>query len=284
MNVAKRLIVIMSSLFLTASCGEPNVLTEFSQRDSDEALFQEAQKRLDEMKWTEALDIIDNQLSASYQAKTEVKDMRASVYAGKCGLTLFTFVANMGTSDSSTVFNFFMSGMRNKIVSPADCDTARDIIIATHGDFAQRPAQQNLNMAILGMAKAGAYLRSKLDQDGSGLGNGALDPAKDVCAPADFTDADVRETVLGFGLLVENLVAVSADLAGATVTQINDFKTQCGIALGFPGPAVPCTLTDATLIDNNINMFRSILNDPSIGVGSCALGDTPFTACPCDGI
>lgn len=283
MTILKRTFILLSTLFITASCGEPNVLTEFSKTDSDEALFLDAQKLLDEMKWADTLDILENQLSVAYRARNDVKDMRASAYAGRCGLTLFTFAANLGTSDSMSIFNFFMAGMKNKIVAPSDCNTARDIIVNTHGNVNQRTTQQNFNLAILGMAKAGAFLRANLDQDNAGLGDGIVDAGKDVCSAADVSDADVVEIVTGLGLIIENFAAVSSQLGGGTVTIIDDLNTACGIAIGFPGPAVTCDFTDAAFIGAHITEFRSILNADGIGVSSCNLGDTPFRACPCDG-
>lgn len=279
----KRLVIILSSLVLTTSCGEPNVLSEFSQKDGDESLFQEAQKKLDASEFSAAITILETKLTPAYRALNKVQDMRASSYAGRCGLTLFTFVSNLASSNNSTLFNFFMKAVQGKIVQPEDCKTAYQVMVDTYGDYSSRTSAQNFNIAILGMAQAGAYLRKNIDQDAAGLGDGALDAAKNICSAVVISDADVVNTFLGFGILLENITAISAELAGATVTEINDFKTQCGIALGFPGPPVPCALTDAAFITTNVGAFRSILNHPSVGAGSCGT-DTPFTACPCDGM
>jgi hypothetical protein len=271
----KRIGLILMSLMLTTSCVEPNVLSEFSQKDSDEALFVEAQKKLDATEWAATLDILENRLSSSYRAQNKVQDMRASAYAGRCGLLFFTFVNNLANSNSTALFNFFMKSVTGRAVNPADCQKSYQITVDTYGPYASRTSKQNFNVAILGMAKAGAFLRKTIDQDYGGAGDGFADAGVDICDDTILSDDDVADAFVGFGIVLENLAAVSTDLAGGTVTQINDFKDQCATVLGSP-----CSFTDRAFILSHALQFRSILNEPTLGVGNCTT-DTPFTACPC---
>lgn len=272
----KRICLILMSLMLTTSCVEPNVLAEFSQKDSDEALFLEAQKKLDAAEWTATLDILENQISSSYQAQNKVQDMRASAYAGRCGLLFFTFVDNLANSNSTTLFNFFMKSVTGRAVNPADCQKSYQITVNTYGPYASRTSKQNFNVAILGMAKAGAFLRKTVDQDYDGAGDGFADVGVDICDSSVLSDDDVADAFVGFGIVLENLVAVSTDLAGGTVTQINDFKNLCATVLGSP-----CQFTNRNFIMTHVNAFRSILNESSLGVGNCVKPAMPFMACPC---
>jgi hypothetical protein len=249
-----------------------------SSTNSDEALYFDAKKKIDNLDWTGAITIITTQMSTSYQQRVDVRQTLAGAYAGRCGLNIITLINNLSSSGSGTLFNFFMAAMENTVVTPADCDTAQTVM-ESFGTNAQRTSDQNLYMTLLGMAKSGAYLRKKADQDNGGLGNGSEDAGFDVCNAAQLTNADVTGAIVGLGLLINNFSAVSSLLGASTVTLVNNFNTTCQAMNG----GTACDLTDTTFISAHMTEFRSMLNDTTMGIGSCST-DTMFTACPCDGM
>lgn len=286
MNVVKRLLIITSILCMTTSCGNPtNVLGGMASRDSDAAVYEEARKKLDDREWDAAITMMTVDLSATYQARTDVKETLAGAYAGKCGLEFVTFVAGLASSNSiAQLYGFFMSAMKNKIVVPAACDSAQTIL-ESFGNAAARTADQNLFLTIIGMAKAGAWIRIKADQDNSGLGNGTMDAGFNPCNNVSFPDENVIKATVGLGLVLNNVTSISSRIAGSTLNDINTFNANCLVALQAIDPTVTtCDLTDVAFVTSKKALFRSLLNEGStIGFGGCTT-DTPFTACPCDGM
>ncbi|MNL14476.1 hypothetical protein D3C87_1354150 [compost metagenome] len=240
---------------------------------------------VDDREWDTAITMITVELSATYQARTDVKETLAGAYAGKCGLEFVNLATSLANSNSvSQLYGFFMSAMKNKIVVPAACDSAQTII-ESFGNSAARTADQNLFLTIVGMAKSGAWIRAKADQDLAGLGNGAMDAGFDPCNAVSFPDQNVIQATVGLGLVLNNVTTISSRLAGSTLNDINTFNSSCLAALQVLDPTVTaCDLTDVAFVTSKKALFRSLLNEgTTIGFGGCTT-DTPFTACPCDGM
>ncbi len=277
-------ISIMCLLFAT-SCDRPNALTKFSQTETDDALYIDAKKYIDNYQWTEAIDLMNGSLSAGFKTRADVRKTMASAYAGRCGLDFLSLVNNLGSSSSSLVFNFFMMAMRGRVVSPTDCDTAQSIMETFGATPAERTSEQNLFIVILGIAKSGAYLRDKADQDSAGIGDGQRDGGFDVCDDTSLPDANVVGAMVGFGLVMQNISSIAGQLGGGTAADITGLQDTCDTAMSvFLGTPTVCDFTDQEFITDNVTYFRSLLNDAdTLGIGSCN-GDPLFRGCPCDGI
>lgn len=284
MKFVRKLFIITMVLCMTTSCDKPNVLTDFSQTDTDEALYLEAKKKVDSRDWDEAIDIINNDISAAYRENVEVKETLAGAYAGKCGLDFVSLIQNLGMSSSAKLMTFFMGAMKNQIVSPADCDNAKTVM----DTIAVKDADQTLFYTILGMAKAGAWLRDKADQDNSGLGDGTIDAGFQPCKAAQLPDTNVVKAIVGVGMVIENISSVSSELDPSTVTDINNFSSTCVTALNAyldivsPGHPVvtTCDLSDETFVTTYKDAFRLLIDDgTSFGIGACM--NPLFQPCAC---
>lgn len=286
MILVKRLLIIISIVCVTTSCqNPPNVLGNMASTGGDAAIYEEARKKVDDREWDAAITMITVDMSAAYQARTDVKETLAGAYAGKCGLDFVNFVLGLSSSNSiGQLYAFFMSAMKNKIVVPAACDSAQTIL-ESFGNSTARTADQNLMLTIVGMAKAGAWIRIKADQDNSGLGDGAKDAGFNVCNAASFPDDNVIGATVGLGLVLNNIASVSSRIAGSTLNDINTFNANCLAALQLLDNTITsCDLTNVNFVTQKKALFRSLLNESStIGFGGCTT-DTPFTACPCDGM
>ena len=286
MSFVRRFFIIIFLLCLTTSCEEqPNLLKNLSSTDSDAAIYEDARKKVDQRDWDSAITMMTVDLSATYQARSDVKETLAGAYAGKCGLDFINLVNSLSNSSSvSQLYIFFMNAMKNKIVVPAACDSAQ-AIIESFGNSTVRTPDQNLFLTIIGMAKAGAWIRIKADQDNGGLGTGTMDAGFNPCDSTAFPDQNVIQATVGLGLVLNNVTTIASRLAGSTLNDINTFKANCVAAMHAIDPTVTtCDLTDVAFVTSKKALFRSLMNEGStIGFGGCTT-DTPFTACPCDGM
>ena len=286
MNFARRFFIIMAILCTTTSCEEqPNFLVDFASKNSDAAIYEDAKKKLDDRDWDAAITKMTVDMSATYRARVDVKETLAGAYAGKCGLEFVNLINSLSTSNTiSQLYNFFITIMKNRLVVPVACDSAQTLIESL-GTSANRTADQNLFLTILGMAKAGAWIRIKADQDNAGLGTGTMDAGFDPCNATVFPDENVIKATVGLGLVFNNLSTVSSRLAGSTVNDINNFNSNCLTALqALDNTITSCDLTDVAFVTSKVSFFRSLINEgTTVGIGGCTT-DTPFTACPCDGM
>lgn len=296
----KFVFIILLSLALTTSCGQPNVLTEFSKTDSDEALYVEAKKQLDLYEWQGAIDIIEDEMSAGFRARMDVVETLASAYAGKCGLIFFDLVQGLSNNPSTALFPYFMDIFKNQTLDTPSCDEAIELIEGL-GTVTTRTQDQNLFMALLGIARLGTTLSSKLDQDDH---NGVADAPFNMChdysggGPADvwpapynappftdppfsipqppptmdhyLSDTDVTQVITGLGLVFENLAALGAAIGGvSTIDALEEALEDCEDVNGGSGS---CTITDpANVTAETRYAFRLLLDDGDMGFGSCSM-------------
>jgi hypothetical protein len=110
-------------------------------------------------------------------------------------------------------------------------------------------------MAVLGMAKMGTYLRDAADtkQDGS------ADATYNSCNSASITTDYLRQVISGMGLVLDNLVAVSAVLSGnsSALTDLETIKATCGAA---------CSITDPNSASFDETVTRVLLRSSDKGI------------------
>ncbi len=308
MNFLKRLLIISLVMSLTTSCSDPNILEEFSQTDSDEALFIEAQKKVDRSEFTLALDILENQISSGFQQRVKVKELRAGAYAGRCGFTFADIFSGIQNSPSANIFPYFMIIFGSTSVIPAACDSAITIMQSL-GTVLTRTNDQNLFLSILGLARVGTTLKAKLDgtvQDG--VAEGVYGTGYNVChnyvagvaddgwennPPFNFfpppetmpvsgrtlTDDDIKKVATGVGLIFENISALGNAMSGgnSTVSSLEDALTQCESLPGSPD----CQVTDPALVSPELlYAIRVLLADQTMGFGTCTAGAVPNPPTP----
>lgn len=303
MKRTKRILILLMSLALTTSCGEPNLLTEFSQTDSDEALYFEAKKQIDNLQWDTAIDIIENQMGSAYAARVDVKETLAGAYAGKCGFTFIDIVTGLSNSPSANLFPFFMSIFAGQTLTPSACDQAISII-SSLGNASQRSQDQNLFLTILGIARIGTTLGAKLDPTADGVADGVYSTDYNVChnysggaatdgyglplpapqPPAEparsITDAEAKRVASGIGMIFENMAALGSVLSGdnATLTSLQETLTDCEAIAGVGN----CTATSVDAVSPELlYVIRVLLDVNGMGFGTCVIGDTYPAATAC---
>lgn len=243
----KNLLVILMSLVLTTSCGQPNVLTEYSNTDSDEALYLDAKNKMDDFDWDGAIDIMTNELSASYQTRNDVKTSLMHAYGGKCGISFFDLIHSLSNVSSTKMFEFALQLYAGKVVDVTACDNAIAVLKSIGATAAERTNQQNAFAAILGLTRMATTIHAKFDTESSGLGDGIVDAGADSCAIADvagrLSDTDMNRIISGVGLVFENLSALGDELTGGSAgTSFEAAKNLCETAVPTLDKTTPQSL------------------------------------------
>ncbi|UYL08805.1 hypothetical protein B9G69_017315 [Bdellovibrio sp. SKB1291214] len=281
---------------MTTSCGTENVLSEVSNKETDEAYYIDAKKNLDNMEWDSTASIITTKMSANYQARRDVKMMLASAYAGKCGLIFIDLIQGMTNNTATEMFKYFMGIWGGKTVDPDSCELAIGVLQGI-GTAAQRTTNENLFLALLGVARMGTNLSAKLDAVDK---NGAIDGVATVChqdgsgsltkwgSPYDMkfpapppgktaymSSTDIKRVASGLGLILENIASLTDALGGGTtIGAIGDLSESCDDALSaVSGASTTCATmtTPAAVSDEMVYAMRFMMDSTEFGFGTCSI-------------
>ncbi len=240
-----------------------NVLSETARRDTPAAVVFEAKKLLNERRYAEAVSALEG-LSAADLAARPVAIVRASAYAGRCGLEFIELVSalrNVGASDS--LFEILLSALKSA-TDHADCRVAEDIVESVGATLGARTIDENLLLAFISFAKIGAILAVDADVDGDGI----ADAGYNACSAAGGLDADqAGEIGTAIALAATSLQGV----VGVADAVANDLAALCGSLAGA------CSITDpAGFSGPQLEAIRSVVHDG----GSLGLGTQPGVVCP----
>jgi hypothetical protein len=273
---------IFCFIFLN-SCSNP--YSEYSNRSTDEARYEEALKAYNSGQWDTAIAKFQS-LSPSFLNAREVRFNYAKALAGKCGYDFITFVETVSSTNFSgpTVFEAFLSMWGNRSIIPSFCTLAEaqvKIIWSQLNSTADRSISEKFFMALLSLAKMGMYLRVKADVDANGgLGNGLTDPGVDACTPASpptqllrFSDDEIKEVITGLALFIANLSAI-----GGAISNLSSLTGALGPICGPPLNASFCNKTNAQdVTSSEVTDFRKVLQSIEAGiVKSCSI----MVCCP----
>lgn len=268
-----------------------NIFEPMSAKNSNDAYYEAGSKALDQSDFDTAISNFSKLTSGYLDSSPAIRRKYAGALAGKCGLVFATFYSSIsGTNFGTTpLFKGLMNQFTQKAVSPSYCALAEAQMKAIWA-VSTPTAGEQLFMVMLSMAKMGAYLRNKADHDSDDdLGDGTTDGTFDGCANTDdadhLTDAEVKEIITGFSLMLQNITAFSATLGlGDTV---DDLTAVCAAI-----PDSPCSTSEvANVTDEMVASMRDLLAtnenyttangalaDIPYGVGSCAAA-TPLPGC-----
>lgn len=266
LNIFKMTFVFFLTIVMSCS---GNVYTEMSNKNTEEALLESALKSINSGDYDGAIASL-NKITSAYRHDASVSKAAAAAYAGKCGLNFFNLVTTITGVTAATPLLLFMNAFTAVSVVPASCDSSQAEIEFKYGaTSAVRPADINLFLAILGIAKMGTYLRSIADPLQTGSVNASF---VDACAVGTITDVQTKEVGTGLGLLLDNIASLTAAIAGnSAITSLAGLQAACGAA---------CVITDvnsANWTAANIKIIRSAIKSNSFGIQNC--GNNPFVTC-----
>ncbi|MBL7543897.1 MAG: hypothetical protein JNL11_08775 [Bdellovibrionaceae bacterium] len=262
-------------VMVLVGCGG-NLFQLTAKKDTPEAIYQDARDALNEQEYDVAIaKILDLKAKdAAFYARCEKVDGikicpredLAGAYASKCGLNFVTFVSSL-TSSTGSPFLFFMQKFKNVAVSPSHCYEAQKVIETFGATSGVRSSEQNLFMAVLGMAKIGTHLRDVADvnQDGT------TDTTYNSCDASSISTDYLRQVISGMGLVIDNVAAVSAVLSGESdaLADLEQIKQDCGSA---------CAITDPNSSSFNEAVTRVLLRSSDKGIETSS-GCTFPTCC-----
>lgn len=269
----KRWFRLSLSLILFIGCA--NIFEPAGDKNSDEALYEEAQKYVNDSDYDSAIEKFEA-ISATFLAQEEVRKAYAGALAGKCGLNFLEYFNSLSGA-SSVIFKWFMNAFTDKVIDPDSCAEAQAQMELLSESKGSLDDGEKLFMAILGMVKIGTNMRHKADVDGaSNLGDGSMDAGFNVCANVNdtshFTDDEMKQIITGFGLVLLNISTL-----GSNGNNLGDVSDACDDIT--PNP---CEITDVDSVTaDSIDFFRNLIDSTTYGIGSCAnTGALILTCCP----
>ncbi len=241
------------ALLLLGGC--KNFLEETAQKETPAAILFETKKLLNKQLYTEAIEKVET-LTDEQLAQRDVAVLRASAYAGRCGLNFINFVDGMkNMGDSTTLFQLFLESMQGA-VSYVDCLRAEDFIEAVAATAAARTDDENLLVALVSFAKIGAILAITTDTTPA---DGTADTGFNACTGLDDTQAG--EIGTGMSIALQSLAALSSDVVSGATDDINTICDSISI----------CSQTDpAGYSAFEIKAIKTLVhnNDGAIGLAT----------------
>lgn len=268
-------IITIFCYFILGGC---NILSEFGDKTSDEALLFDAQMHIDHEEWTDAIEKFDA-MTDDFRAEREVRALEASAYAGRCGLRfldLINIFTNIGTT---LLFRELMESFPGATAAQAaDCAQAESLIKQIDPVATERTVDENLLMAFLSFVKIGVLISVNADADGNGIPNWA---SGDACSAVNITDADVNQIGTAIANANASLTAVdgASEIGGGQLDSLEQF---CEVLDDAPLDASYNFCAALNTTDMTANMrraLRSIIQENQyVGIGSC---NNTFVNCLC---
>lgn len=264
------LIAVMTQL----SCAK-NALSESAKKDSAEALEFEAYRLLNEQNYTGALSKIA-ELPSSVQTSRDIQFLKASAYAGRCGLNFVSTVLALTEIGSSTLFTLLMRTYQNSTTSHiADCISSESTITGVASAASGRTTDENLLMAFVALSKIGAIINTYADTDHSGT----VDSAFDQCSTSSLPDAQARQIGTAIAHLYLSLSQVGTTIGGGALANV---LTACsGYAFCSNTDASSYTATEVKAIRTFVAAQDDGSGGALLGVGDCASSPATLANCAC---
>ncbi len=274
---------LLATFLMVVVLGCQNYFQDFSEIDSNEAYFVEAQKALNKQNYAGALEYFAL-MSEDFRAIRKVRYLEASSNAGLCGIAALDLIEAIDDIGTKRFFEFLLGYFAGKgLEHMAYCRNAENLVRAIGTSPTSRTGNENFLLVLSSMGKMGTILNASFDSDDDGTLDGAGTVDNDGhCDPAILANSETDELITGLANVLASLPHVGTDFGGDQLTAIDgiceDLATQ-GAQYDF------CSVTNTSnATADHRNAMRAIVgsNDAAgLGVGNCA-GDlaTCFALCP----
>lgn len=252
--------------FILTGCSV-NILSEFGDKTTDEALLFDAQMLIDDSDWTGAIEKFED-MSSGFRTGREVRALEASAYAGRCGLLFLDMVNTIANLGSTKLFLRLMRDYPSSNVQDiSDCTQAETLLKAIDPVAANRNTDENLLMTFVSFSKIGAILSTYADANADGTPDWA---SGDACSAGNISDANVNQVGTGFANAIASLTAIAAATPIGS-GQLSDFTTICSSLTGLGATYNFCNALDTTDVTTDMRQaIRSIIQENQyVGIGSC---------------
>lgn len=265
------LIAVLMTPWILGASGCPNAYEEFADQTSDEALFFKAQTEIDIPDYNRALATL-TKASPKGLSTRRGRLVRASAYAGRCGLDLLDLATRISNIGTATLYSVLLPAFRSVATAstaPADCLLAEQDIVAIPASAAK--SDDYVFLTFNSFAKIGTLLAKVADTDDDGL----IDPSFDPCTT--MTDADVRQ--IGTGL---TLAILGITNSGITLNTGSAFTDLCARLAVLSGTSSICTKTAAASFSAaELLALRSMMKGNEIGFNTCGGSTGSSSSCSC---
>lgn len=281
MRYASRLLFALLIVVSNLNCSV-NILENFADKNTNEALYYDALDLINDGDYSGALDKIAL-MTGSYTSNREVITLKASAYAGICGLNFLVFIQALKSIGTTRLMPFLLSAFKSGTTAKIDACLTAENLIESIGAVGDRTSDENVFLVLVSFAKIGNVLSFYADANADGTADASYDP----CAlgasrtTGDLYDSDVREIGTGITLALANISAVDSvvDVADGALTNM---QSVCTTLAGVSPNYDFCSITDPTAFtSNHLLGIRSLLNESSVaGLGSNCTGDVSTCYCP----
>lgn len=274
-------LLILFQLFSHLSCSY-NILENFSDKKSNQALLTEAKDLINRGAFQQALNKL-NSITGSLAQDRSVVALKASAHAGLCGLRFFPFVDALQNMGSTRLFPFLLNHFVAGTPARIDACIAAEDLVESIGPSANRTSDENLLLVLISFAKIGNILSLYSDADQDGVADTGYDACPNgvsrVAGP--LYDPDVNELGTAINLALENIASVgnTVDIGDSA---LNDINNVCTTLAGIDPNLDFCGVTDPTAITAfHRSALRSLVKEDAIvGLGTNCTGDITTCNCP----
>lgn len=266
-NVFKKATVLQVAIIYIFNCGCANIFNEMADKTTDKALLYETKLKLGKGEWDGALEQIAL-MSADYQLRRDIKVLKASAYAGKCGLN-FVDLATSLQGGASGLFAILLQARTGATQLNLNNCIISEEILAGIASVTDRTVEENILMAFLGLIKVANILNIRADTNA----NGTVDVGWTPCGGAgntnlptsDVTRADATEIVTGIASFLTNITAAGAGASAGT------FFTSLNTLCSGLGANNPCSVSKRSDVDFggvfHTKAIRSLITGRDTGIG-----------------
>lgn len=264
--------------FVNQSC--TNILTQ-TAIITDDSLLISAQISMNSKDYTSALADF-KLMSATYLAQRNIIALKASAYAGICGLDFIGLVNTFSAIGSSTVLNvLYKNAVKATASQETNCTSAEALMMSISSSSASRTVAENLLLGLIEFQRIGVILGQYADQGGSGSIDSGFNPCLTTkgAIPA-ATGLPVAEAQILSASLMIGFDALSSSGIGAFSSSASSFQTYCTTIKAYSGGINPCTQTAPSSFTNpELAALMGLVKTSFFGVGTCA--DKTLATCVC---
>jgi hypothetical protein len=272
--------------FLNSSCSG-NVYSNFVNANGygDQGAYSNMVLNMNNSKWTAAIANY-TAMSTTFQNTRAVQNLYAQSLAGACGFSFLNLFYNISnTSSSLPTFLWIMNLFSSTTITMAEpgitaasasattdtyCSHAQQIMDNIKSTYGSLNSDEQLFVAVFGLARIGMNLKYWLDP----AGTGAVISTQDICTAgsAGIPDFYLRQVATGLSQFYLNIAALGST-AGSSTTFLKSFCSSY--------PSICNTTDPSSYSSSTLKEIRSILtlqysgdgaSDGSAGLGMFANG------------
>lgn len=201
---------LLISIVLIASCGSSwNFYSDFGDKDTKEALIEEAKFRIDKGNYTGAIELLDV-LSTRYPKDADIALLRSSAYAGAGNIGLLNTATNIGDLKRSTnIIETPLAGYFILVADPEDSEInyaleAIDSLVSFEDSASKRTNEMNMYLSVISYAAVATVLSARADIYEND------DEVDAGISCSDFSDTDILNIIYIYAVAKQSVIETTS--------------------------------------------------------------------------